>query len=290
MIRSACARYAALFLFLVGCGTAAPPSQSNEQGGGSSGGSSGASNQPSSSGKGGGSGSGVADAATPSSSGTTTGSSSSGAGGASAGADAAVSTPPSDAGSTTPQKKGSLKFVRKDLNKLNLAEATTFGDYNKDGHVDVMSGPYWWEGPTFDKEHQLAPPSCTAANPGACNCYTCTSLGDWAEYSYDVDGDGWIDTIHVSRPGNPSYWYKNPGMPAVETDMNWPKSLIATLSWEQSAFVDMAGKGVPGLVGVTNGGFGWLDPGTNSPWTFHMIGGAGGLWEHKKRIKKNRKN
>jgi hypothetical protein len=221
----------------------------------------------------------VADAAMPSSSGTTAGSSGGGGSDASV-ADSAVSTPPSDAGSTIPQKKGSLKFVRKDLNRLNLAEATTFGDYNKDGHVDVMSGPYWWEGPTFDKEHQLAPPSCTAANPAACNCYTCTSLGDWAEYSYDVDGDGWIDTIHVSRPGNPSYWYKNPGMPAVVTDANWPKSLIATLSWEQSAFVDMAGKGVPGLVGVTNGGFGWLDPGTNSPWTFHAIGGAGGLWEH----------
>jgi hypothetical protein len=185
------------------------------------------------------------------------------------------------AGGAVPGKLGTLKFTRKDLNRLNLAEASTFGDYNKDGHVDVLSGPYWWEGPAFDKAHELDQPSCTPANPAACNCYTCTSEGDWADYSYDVDGDGWIDAVRISRPGNPSYWFKNPGMPAVQTDAKWTKGLIGTLSWEQSAFADMAGKGVPGLVGVANGSFGWFDPGTNSPWTWHVIaGGAGGLWEH----------
>ena len=178
-------------------------------------------------------------------------------------------------------KHGTLKFVRKDLNRLNLAEASTFGDYNKDGHVDVLSGPYWWEGPTFDKYHQLDTPDCTPATPNACNCYTCTSKGDWANFSYDVDGDGWIDAVRVSRPGNPSYWFKNPGTPTVGTDAKWTKGLIGTLSWEQVAFADMAGKGVPGLVGVANGSFGWFDPGTNSPWTWHTVGGgAGGLWVH----------
>src|SRR5260370_33439685 len=124
----------------------------------------------------------------------------SGSGGASAGASSGGSRSgssgaPADAGSSgamTPpvQGKGTLKFVRKDLNRLNLAEETTFGDYNKDGKADLLSGPYWWEGPTFDKHHQLEPPSCTAANPAACNCYTCTSLGAWAGNSSDVDGDG----------------------------------------------------------------------------------------------------
>ncbi|HXI60393.1 MAG TPA: hypothetical protein VNO55_30235, partial [Polyangia bacterium] len=60
-------------------------------------------------------------------------------------------------------KLGTLRFTRKDLNHLNLAEASTFGDYNKDGHVDVLSGPYWWQGPAFDKAHQLDQPTCTPA-------------------------------------------------------------------------------------------------------------------------------
>jgi hypothetical protein len=173
----------------------------------------------------------------------------------------------------TPQGKGTLKFTRKDLNTQNLTEASTFGDYNKDGKPDLMAGPYWWAGPDFTKQHQIMPPPAN-------NCYTCTSLGDWAEYSYDVDGDGWIDTIHISRPGTPSFWYKNPGMPAVETDTNWAKSGIGTLSWEQSGFADLAGKGTPALIGVFGGMAGYADPGTNSPWTFHPITAAGGLWEH----------
>jgi len=201
----------------------------------------------------------------------------SGAGGADAGASDGVG----GVVTTPPPKIGTLKFTRKDLNHLNLAEASTFGDYNKDGHVDVLSGPYWWEGPTFDKYHELDTPDCTPATPNACNCYTCTSKGDWANFSYDVDGDGWIDAVRVSRPGNPSYWFKNPGTPTVGTDAKWTKGLIGTLSWEQVAFADMAGKGVPGLVGVANGSFGWFDPGTNAPWTWHTVGGgAGGLWVH----------
>ncbi|HVR63538.1 MAG TPA: VCBS repeat-containing protein [Polyangia bacterium] len=213
-----------------------------------------------------------------------------GSGGATAAPDAGMTPAAGDGGTisapdagmpVTTQKRGSLKFTRKDLNRLNLAEASTFGDYNKDGHVDVLSGPYWFEGPDFTKYHELDQPSCTPANPKACNCYACMSLGDWANFTWDVDGDGWPDAVRVYRPGTASYWFKNPGMTAVTTDMHWTKGLIGTLSWEQVAFVDMAGKGVPGLVGVANGSFGWFDPGTNAPWTWHTVaGGAGGLWVH----------
>jgi hypothetical protein len=148
---------------------------------------------------------------------------------------------------------------------LNLAEGIAFGDYNKDGHVDVLSGPYWWEGPTFDTQHQLFPPPPN-------NAYTAMTLGDWADYAYDVDGDGWIDSINVMRPGTPSYWYKNPGMPMVGAPVStWAKSEIGTLIWEQSAFADISGDGIPDLVGSTPGVLGWFDVGTNSPWTFHAI-------------------
>ena len=31
------------------------------------------------------------------------------------------------------------------------------GDFNKDGAVDVVSGPYWYEGPDFTKKHEYRP-------------------------------------------------------------------------------------------------------------------------------------
>jgi hypothetical protein len=186
-------------------------------------------------------------------------------------------TPSSDASGmpAVPGKIGTLKFTRKTLHMLNLAEGIAFGDYNKDGHVDVLSGPYWWEGPAFDTKHQLFPPPQS-------NVYTGMTLGDWADYAYDVDGDGWVDSINIMRPGTPSYWYKNPGMPAVQTDANWAKKEIGTLSWEQYAFADMAGKGVPGVVGESNGALGWFDPDpVASPWPFHAIAMADNYtWNH----------
>src|SRR5262252_7339078 len=78
-------------------------------------------------------------------------------------------------------------------------------------------------------------------------------------------------------------------MPAVTTDAMWEPHEIGTLSWEQSMFVDIAGTGKPGLVGVrpgdTTADFGWFEPTPTGNWPFHVIGPApagniGYVWEH----------
>ena len=33
-----------------------------------------------------------------------------------------------------------------------FAEGAHFADLDKDGHNDIIAGPYWWEGPRFDKD------------------------------------------------------------------------------------------------------------------------------------------
>jgi hypothetical protein len=181
-------------------------------------------------------------------------------------ADAGVASDAAETGTPPgPGRLGTLKFTRKTLHTFNYAEAIAFGDYNKDGKVDVLSGPFWWEGPSFDTRHQLFPPPPN-------NSYTGFTLGDWADYAYDIDGDGWTDSINVMRPGTPSYWYKNPGMPTVTSAIStWAKSEIGTLIWEQSALADMTGDGRPELVGAIPGQLGFFDVGTRSPWTFHAI-------------------
>jgi len=35
------------------------------------------------------------------------------------------------------------------------AEGAAFGDFNKDGKMDVVYGPYWWEGPDFKVRHTI---------------------------------------------------------------------------------------------------------------------------------------
>src|SRR5262249_2975323 len=37
------------------------------------------------------------------------------------------------------------------------SEGVAIADINRDGHIDVISGPYWYEGPDFRKRHEIFP-------------------------------------------------------------------------------------------------------------------------------------
>ncbi len=37
------------------------------------------------------------------------------------------------------------------------SEGANFGDFNHDGQMDIVSGPYWYEGPDFKKRHEYYP-------------------------------------------------------------------------------------------------------------------------------------
>jgi hypothetical protein len=40
-------------------------------------------------------------------------------------------------------------------------EGANFGDLNNDGANDIISGPWWWEGPDFQKRHEFYAPKAT---------------------------------------------------------------------------------------------------------------------------------
>src|SRR5688572_12486908 len=48
-------------------------------------------------------------------------------------------------------------WEKKQLSTEFWSEGANFGDFNKDGQNDIVSGPYWWEGPTFEKRHEYMP-------------------------------------------------------------------------------------------------------------------------------------
>ena len=55
------------------------------------------------------------------------------------------------------------KFKKIKLTDKFYAEGAYYGDFNKDGKMDVVAGPYWYEGPDFQKKHEICPP--TAYDP-----------------------------------------------------------------------------------------------------------------------------
>src|SRR5260221_11473265 len=52
-------------------------------------------------------------------------------------------------------------FKKTQLSDKFWCEGATFGDFNHDGKPDIVAGPYWYEGPDFQKRHEIYPPTQT---------------------------------------------------------------------------------------------------------------------------------
>src|SRR6185503_20107536 len=48
-------------------------------------------------------------------------------------------------------------FKKVTLTDKFWAEGANIGDFNRDGKMDVVSGPFWYEGPDFKKRHEIYP-------------------------------------------------------------------------------------------------------------------------------------
>jgi hypothetical protein len=163
------------------------------------------------------------------------------------------------------------------------AEGAHYADFNHDGKVDVVSGPFWYEGPDFQKRHQICPAtnSFKAKLPdgtektvpgfegalGVNNAYSECFL----TYTYDFNHDGWPDVLVYGFPGKEVIWYENP----KGAGGNWPRHVIFDqLDNESPEFADVTGDGKPEILCCSRNHFGyvqadWKHP--EAPWTFHPI-------------------
>lgn len=158
-------------------------------------------------------------------------------------------------------------FVKKRLTSLFYSEAPTIADIDGDKAKDLVSGPYWYEGPSFQTKHQIYP--ATAYDPKSYS----DSMGAWP---YDVDGDGAIDLVSVVQPGRELVWFENPG----NASGSWKRHIaIKEHGHEAPSFVDLTGDGKPEFVATDpSGSYGYFAPDWSSPsklWTFHAISASG---------------
>src|SRR3989337_3290483 len=58
-------------------------------------------------------------------------------------------------------------FQKLHLNEHFWSEGANAGDFNRDGVMDVVAGPYWYEGPDFKTRHEYYPPRQTFKRKGA---------------------------------------------------------------------------------------------------------------------------
>lgn len=156
----------------------------------------------------------------------------------------------------------STDFETRQLSDVFYAEGATFGDLNGDGQMDLVSGPFWYEGPDFELRHEFAP--VAVSDP----------LGysdDFFAFVLDVDGDERQDIIKIGFPGKAATWYRNPG----ETQKHWPAQVIFRgVDNESPTLADVDGGGRVDLLCNHGGAFGYAsadadDP--TQPWRFHAI-------------------
>ncbi|MEZ6062514.1 MAG: VCBS repeat-containing protein, partial [Planctomycetaceae bacterium] len=142
------------------------------------------------------------------------------------------------------------EFSRQQLSDVYFSEGASAGDINGDGIADVVYGPYWFEGPTFETKHEIYP-----AVPQNVNGYA-DNFFNWV---YDFDGDGANDVLTVGFPGTPGHVYRNPGKD--ELDGLWDKFVILdSVSNESPQFTDVTGDGIPELVCTRKGHYGFAQP------------------------------
>lgn len=178
---------------------------------------------------------------------------------------------------------GAPSFHRNQLSNQFWAEGAGVGDFNHDGKMDVVSGPFWWEGPDFTRRHQFgaATESFTVKKAdgteetipgfegglGKNNAYSKNFLA----FGQDINQDGWDDILILGFPGEKSSWYENPkGAPAL-----WTEHVALDVTDNESpAFLDITGDGRPEIVCASKGTYGYATPDPKNPthpWTWHAI-------------------
>ena len=143
-------------------------------------------------------------------------------------------------------------FKKIQLSDLFWSEGANYGDFNKDGAMDVVSGPYWWEGPDFKVQHEYSPatkkwhlgPVSKIAVPGfegvlgKNNTYS----DNFFAFSYDFNKDGWDDILIIGFPGKEATWYENPKKGDSGAREHWTAhKIFGVVDNESPTFADLTG-------------------------------------------------
>lgn len=152
-------------------------------------------------------------------------------------------------------------FQRIELTSEYYSEGANAGDLNRDGKPDIVSGPYWYVGPSFQEKHAIYPPVPQNREGYADNFFS------WV---YDFTGDGWGDVLVVGFPGTPAYVYENPR----EQGGFWKKHQVFDwVSNESPHFTQLVGDERPELVCTRDGYFGYAEIDWSRPleaWKFRI--------------------
>ncbi len=162
-----------------------------------------------------------------------------------------------------------VSFERLVLSSEYLSDGINAADIDRDGHPDVIAGPYCYRGPDFLTRRSFFPPVVheTERSP----------TDSLFTFPHDFDGDGWIDLLVLGRVlHHEAFWYRNPGAAGLsEPAAKWERHFVANRIFGESPhFADLDGDGHPELLSCFENRWGWFEPRRSEPkrpWRFVPI-------------------
>jgi len=157
-----------------------------------------------------------------------------------------------------------IRFEKKVLETKFYGEGANFGDINGDGKADIVYGPFWYEGPGFEKQHTIY-----EAKEFSINGYS----DNFFSHVQDVNSDGWNDVLVLGFPGKEARLYVNPGKDVAST-ARWLVHIVAdVVDNESPEYADLTGDGKSEIVCSRAGQFGYYAPGADvlKPWIWNPV-------------------
>ncbi|MHC5053540.1 MAG: FG-GAP repeat domain-containing protein [Planctomycetota bacterium] len=131
-----------------------------------------------------------------------------------------------------PAAPSPVKFVMHRVGEYR-SEACGVGDFNNDGRLDIIAGPFWYEAPDW-KPHEFRKLKGNVGEDGKGYRH------DFMNAPLDVDGDGWLDLVTCCWFSKRIDWYRNTGPDGGR----WPMTVAhKNGNYETGDLVDIDGDG-----------------------------------------------
>lgn len=128
-------------------------------------------------------------------------------------------------------------FRMQRINEFFYGWSAAAADFNHDGKLDIVSGPFIYYGPDFRNSSEIYPNE-------AYNTSTQYPAKDWIERAADLNGDGWPDVLTSGR-GVGADLYINPH----GEQRRWKHyHVVDSVFGEETILRDIDGDGVPELI------------------------------------------